>query len=49
MPCTRGKNLDKIERDSERDFWMDAEEAKEYGLIDDAVRRLPETDGVASR
>ncbi len=30
-----GQNLDKIKNDMERDFYMSAEEAKEYGLIDE--------------
>ena len=29
-----GQKLEKIEKDVERDFWMSAEEAKKYGLID---------------
>ena len=29
-----GQPLDVIEQDTDRDFWMDAEGAKEYGLID---------------
>ena len=29
-----GQSLDKISRDVERDFFMNAEQAKEYGLID---------------
>ncbi|MFZ1301429.1 MAG: ATP-dependent Clp protease proteolytic subunit [Candidatus Microsaccharimonas sp.] len=29
-----GQKLAKIEKDADRDFWMSAEEAKEYGLID---------------
>jgi ATP-dependent Clp protease protease subunit len=29
--------LDKIERDTERDFFMSALEAKEYGLIDEVI------------
>lgn len=28
-----GKPLEQIEKDTDRDFWMDAEEAKNYGLI----------------
>ena len=32
-----GQPLDRIERDTERDFWMTAEESKEYGLIDDIL------------
>lgn len=34
--CT-GQTLAKIEIDSDRDFYMSAEEAKEYGLIDEVV------------
>ena len=29
--------LDKIEKDSDRDFFMSAYEAKEYGLVDDVI------------
>jgi ATP-dependent Clp protease, protease subunit len=29
--------LDKIERDTDRDFFMSAEQAKEYGIIDDVI------------
>jgi ATP-dependent Clp protease protease subunit len=29
-----GQPLDRIEKDTDRDFWLSAEEAKEYGLID---------------
>ena len=32
-----GKSAEKIEKDSDRDFWMTAEEAKEYGLIDEVL------------
>lgn len=28
-----GQDLAKVEKDTDRDFWMNAEEAKEYGLI----------------
>jgi len=34
-----GKTYEDIERDSDRDFWMRAEEAKEYGLIDEVLIR----------
>ena len=30
-----GKALKQIEKDCERDFWLTAEEAKEYGIVDD--------------
>lgn len=32
-----GQPLEKIERDTERDYWMTAEEAKAYGLVDDVL------------
>ena len=32
-----GKPLDKIKKDTDRDFFMTAEEAKEYGIVDTVV------------
>jgi ATP-dependent Clp protease protease subunit len=32
-----GQNLKKIETDTDRDFFMTAEEAKEYGLVDNVI------------
>lgn len=32
-----GQALDKIKEDSDRDFWMTAQEAKEYGLVDEVL------------
>ena len=34
-----GQPYDKIERDSDRDYWMRAAEAKEYGLIDEVLTK----------
>ncbi|MEM9544775.1 MAG: ATP-dependent Clp protease proteolytic subunit [Bacteroidota bacterium] len=34
-----GKTFEEIEKDSERDNWMTAKEAKEYGLIDEVLDR----------
>ncbi|AFK04087.1 ATP-dependent Clp protease proteolytic subunit [Emticicia oligotrophica DSM 17448] len=34
-----GKTLEQIEQDSDRDYWMKAEEAKTYGLIDEVLYR----------
>jgi ATP-dependent Clp protease protease subunit len=34
-----GQTFDKVHKDSERDYWMIAEEAKEYGMIDEVLRR----------
>ncbi len=32
-----GQPLERIERDTDRDFWMSAEESKAYGLVDDVL------------
>lgn len=32
------QKLDKIEKDTDRDYWMTAEEAKQYGLVDEIIR-----------
>ena len=34
-----GKTYEQIEKDSDRDYWMRAEEAQEYGLIDEVLKR----------
>ena len=34
-----GKTYEQIEKDSDRDYWMRAAEAKEYGLIDEVLER----------
>jgi ATP-dependent Clp protease protease subunit len=34
-----GKSYDKVWADSDRDYWMTAEEAKEYGMIDEVLLR----------
>ena len=36
-----GQPLEKIEEDTERDFFMSAEESQEYGLIDQVIARRP--------
>lgn len=37
-----GQPLEKIETDVERDYWLDAPEAKEYGLVDEVLDRRPQ-------
>lgn len=37
-----GKSLDEIAHDTERDFWMSAEETLEYGLIDGIMEKAGE-------
>jgi ATP-dependent Clp protease protease subunit len=34
-----GQDLEKVLADSERDYWMGAEEAKSYGMIDDIITK----------
>jgi ATP-dependent Clp protease protease subunit len=38
--CT-GQPLEKIERDTERDYFLFADEAKEYGLVDQVIAKRP--------
>ena len=33
-----GQKIDKIEKDTDRDFWMNAEEAKTYGVVDEIMK-----------
>ncbi len=37
-----GQNLKKVEKDTERDFYLSAEEAKKYGLIDEVIESKEE-------
>ena len=36
-----GKPLERLEADTERDFFMSAEEAREYGLVDTVIAQTP--------
>jgi ATP-dependent Clp protease protease subunit len=38
-----GQDYDKVSEDSERDYWMRAEEAKEYGMIDEVLVKNPKS------
>jgi len=40
-----GQNIEQIESDSDRDRWFTAEEAKEYGFVDDVVRSAQDVSG----
>jgi len=33
------QEFDKVEKDSDRDYWMSAQEAKEYGMIDEVLAK----------
>ena len=34
-----GQSFEKVARDGERDYWMTAEEAKAYGMVDEILRK----------
>ena len=34
-----GNTYERVEKDSDRDYWMTAAEAKEYGMIDDVLTK----------
>jgi ATP-dependent Clp protease protease subunit len=36
-----GQPLEKIQLDTERDYYLSADEAKEYGLIDQVISKRP--------
>lgn len=38
LAADTGQKVEKVMRDIERDFWMDAKEAKEYGIIDEITK-----------
>ncbi|MDM7986840.1 MAG: ATP-dependent Clp endopeptidase proteolytic subunit ClpP [Smithella sp.] len=38
-----GQTLEKVMNDTERDYFMNSQQAKEYGLIDEIIVRKPET------
>jgi ATP-dependent Clp protease protease subunit len=41
--CT-GQTVEKVERDSDRDFFMSAIEAKAYGIVDEVIKNKPQDD-----
>ncbi len=36
-----GQKLEKVQKDTDRNFWMDAEETKKYGLVDAVITKTP--------
>jgi ATP-dependent Clp protease protease subunit len=38
---TTGQPYDQVARDSDRDFYLNAQEAKEYGIVDEIVSSMP--------
>jgi ATP-dependent Clp protease protease subunit len=43
MAKNTGQKFDKIKNDMERDYWMPAEEAKKYGLVDAVITTPPKS------
>jgi ATP-dependent Clp protease protease subunit len=39
-----GKTLKQIEKDTDRDYWLTSDEAKEYGLVDEVLVLNPRKD-----
>ena len=39
-----GQDIKKVADDCERDYWMIAEEAKEYGIVDEVLTKNPKKD-----
>lgn len=37
LAANTGKSYDQVCLDTERDHWLSAEEAKEYGLVDEII------------
>lgn len=35
-----GQPFEKVQQDSDRDYWMTAQEAKEYGMLDDVLNKI---------
>jgi ATP-dependent Clp protease protease subunit len=34
-----GNQIEKVEKDADRDYWMTANEARDYGMIDEVLER----------
>jgi ATP-dependent Clp protease protease subunit len=41
MASNTGRKVTKIHQDMERDRWMDAKEARQYGIVDKVIETLP--------
>ena len=40
-----GQSLEKIQADTDRDFFMSGEEAKEYGIVDEVISSVKDQGG----
>jgi ATP-dependent Clp protease protease subunit len=36
-----GQTIEKIMKDFDRDYWMDADEAVVYGIVDEVIKKIP--------
>lgn len=43
-----GKPLDQVARDTDRDYWLDAEAAKEYGLVSSVINKREEAEAICN-
>lgn len=43
MSENTGQKVEKIKEDMERDYWMTADDAKKYGLVDDVITTPPKS------
>jgi len=48
MASHTGRDYDTLARDCERDKWLDAEEAVEYGVADEVMQHIPDSDQAGS-
>ena len=39
LASNTNKKMDQVEKDSDRDYWMTADEAKKYGIVDDIISK----------
>lgn len=39
-----GKDLEQVEKETDRDFWLDAHESKKYGIVDDVISKATAAD-----
>ena len=37
-----GQSKEKVTENSDRDYWMKAEEAKNYGMVDEVLKNAPQ-------
>ena len=43
------QSIERIAKDTDRDFFLSAAEAKEYGLVDDILNKPPEEDATKDK